>query len=417
MSFEDKLLLYLTCSSINEQLLHKIKDILSTGLDWNYVLGRAIHNKVFPTLYQHLRLLATTELRNLIPQSVLARARELNYSFIGYSIVLHEEVRKIFKSLKAGGIEFTPIKGVLLADTVYPKKHLRFFSDIDLLFPSVDEMRGVVEKLAKLGYNFVSSNARESVFRKHIHGISIDCDMHRSLSFFDFFEYPRANILIEDLWRKSSKNRVGGVKAKVMSAEHMLLVLCLHSFHDGALSLIDLCDAIHILRKHPRLDWQFISRQLKEYPCALGIPMSIINGICADFLGVNLVPKTVFKALCDNNLIASRISWKSAKQSLGNLQYPVPYRKFCLECVDYTHCPLSLHLYFHRPRDYIRRCLLDFYCILTIVKERYGIKYASKCFYQECAGVLDFLVGKLIKVLEKEPRIPKLNPFLRHRHV
>lgn len=406
MFYEDKFLLYLSNPNGNEQLLQQVKDIPFTSLDWRYIIGKSIHHRVFPILSQNLFFLAANS-HNLIPQEVLEKVREVNYSFIGQSIVVYEEIRRIFQSLINEGIEFTPIKGVLLAEIVYPERHLRFFKDVDLLFPNVSEMRSAEETLIKLGYDFFWTNSRGSTFKKRKQGISIDCDLHRSFSLFLFHEYPCSRSLIEDLWRKSSKQRVRGVKVTAMSAEHMLFMVCIHSFYHRFFSLLDLIDAIQIMRKNPGLDWEFILKKIKEYPCALGLPISIIHSVCTDFFKIKIMPEAIINAINDDNTMISRINWKSVKRSLGELQYPVSYMKFCNGCVE--NCVYKATL-MDTPENqtrkkiskYIHEYTYGYYCIMTLARKRYGIKYAVKCFVQQLAAPLGFLIGKSMKILGKK---------------
>lgn len=421
MSLEDECILYLSCTSLNEQLLPRLKNILSCSLDWDYFIGKAIHHRVVPQLYPNMRILAA-ELGDLISQMALEKMREVNHSFLGYSMTLNEEARKILKALKDEGIEFAPIKGLLLAETVYPERYLRFYRDIDLFFPNLDEMRRAEKEVVELGYDFVLSDARGSMFSKRKQEFSIVCDLHRSASFFNKFQYPDE---IEELWTRSSVDNIGGVEVTIMSSEHMLLMLCLHSFYHGSFSLIDFADATHILGKKKSLDWQFISRLLKQYPCAFGIPMTIIDATYLDLFDREIMPRNVSKALSDLNPAIARTTQNPTERSLRRTQIPVPYRKLCLQCSHHKYCPLSLYINFSytnfspdKPQPLnqrVFRYLLEYYFILTAVREKYGIRYASRCLYEETAVFGDFILGRLAKMLGKETRIPRLNSNVRIR--
>ncbi|MFX0135844.1 MAG: nucleotidyltransferase family protein [Candidatus Hodarchaeota archaeon] len=388
MSNEEKLVMYVVCTSINERVLHKIKEILSTDLNWRFVLGRAIHHRVIPKFYQSLTLLTETELKNLIPNWVLEKVRELNYAFIGRNIVIQEEINKIFKSLKVRGIEFTPIKGVLLAETIYPKNYFRFLLDIDLLFPNDNEKIRAEEILVNLGYKLIWDAVSQSLFRKNGNIPPIFCDSHRFLTLFRYFEYPK----IDDLWKNMSEQKVGGVKVKVLSGEHMLLVLCLHSFKHKSFLLQDLCDAIQILRKYPNLDWQYILEQLEKYPCVFGIPLGIINVMFNYLFNENIMPKTAFKVLRYVNVITAKVGGISAKQTLENPEKLAPYEIFCPKCDNYIHCPIYFPDSNSKVKNgrlgFIKNMLLEYYYILTSIKRTHGIKYALKCFYQQSIGFL-----------------------------
>lgn len=399
MSNEERLVLYVVCTSLDEMVLQKIKEVLSKDQNWRFILGRAIHHRVIPKFYQNLRLLTNTELKNLIPHWILEKVRELNYVFIGRSIVIQEEINTIFKSLKVRDIQFTPIKGALLAETFYPKKYLRFLTDIDLLFPNSNEKIRADEILVKLGYKLVKDSVKESNFRKNRNNLSIICDSHRLLTLFKYFEYPK----IEELWKNMSEEKVGGVKIKVLSGEHMLLILCLHSFQHKSFLLQDLCDAVQILRKFPNLDWQYILEQLDKYPCVLGIPLGIINVMFNYLFNKNIMPKTAFKVLRYVQVINAKVSGISAKQTLEDPEYLIPYEKFCPKCDSYTHCPRyfldSDKIVKQRKLRFIKNRLLEYYFILTSIKRTHGIKYALSCCYQESIGILGEVLGRKLKRL------------------
>lgn len=408
MSYEDSLLFYLICFNENENLLPSIKQLLTQTLDWDYVIGKAIHNRIIPLLNHTFKIIAPKELRNLIPRMVLNKIQDLNYAFIGHSLVFHEEAKRIFKCLDEAAIKFTPMKGVLLDQNVYPKKHLRYFSDIDLLFPNGTELYKGEQILLNLGYNQIFSNARESVFRKYRYGQSIHCDMHRSLTFFNFFEYPK----ISGLWRTTSTQTVSGKKVNVMSPEYMLTVLCLHSFLHGSFSLLDLSDIIHILKKYTDFDWQFICKQIDEYPCSLGIPITIIASIFTKYLDLNIPLTPDIIPLSNKIRHISQSKIESRNKSLGDLQYPIPYSLFCQRCCVYKSCSISRFigervklqkLRTNKFKDYILLEYYEIFVILTIIRKKYGVKYALRCLHQEFAGSCNYLINILKSQLIHKP--------------
>jgi hypothetical protein len=395
MISEDRLLFSLVSLHYNGRFIPIIKDLLTQELDWNYVVGKAIHNRIIPIINHTLHILAPKELLPQIPQEVLNKIQELNYAFIGHTIVFHEEANKILESLDEASMKFMPIKGVLLDQTVYPNKHLRYFSDIDLLFQSHTELQRAESILLQLGYTFVFSNARETVYRKIRHDQSIHCDMHRSLTLFNFFEYP----LIRGLWSTASEALVSGVQVRIPSQEYQILILCLHSFLHGAFSLLDLSDAIHIFSKYPPIDWQFLSSQMQEYPCSLGLPLSLIAQIFDEYFdkpsphNINInFPKRIKR-------LSSKVVEGSEQHSLGDLQYPIPYQIFCKQCNEFRSCPLFSYInerirlqeeHTPRIRDFIPLGYYEFLVIITMIRKKYGLLYALQCLGKELKGLFAY---------------------------
>jgi hypothetical protein len=421
MRLEDEVILYLSCTTLDRPLPPRLKDILSAGLDWEYLLGRAVHHRVVTQVHENLRLLAT-RLGGQVPQRIVEEMRAVSHSFLGYSMTLNEEAKTILNVLKDEGVEFTPIKGLVLSETVYPERYLRFYRDIDLFFPSLDEMRRAEKKMTGLGYDFVLSDARGSMFSKPRQELSMVCDLHYSASFFNKFQYPTK---IEELWTRSSVALICGVEVTVMSPEHMLLILSLHSFYHGSFSLIDFADAVHIIEETENLDWQFIQSLLKQYPCAFGIPMTIIYSTYLDLFDREIIPNATFKVLTELNPATARITQEPREHSLRNTQIPLPYRRLCLLCNHHPYCPLSLYIdvsYTKYSREKLQpldqrlfRYLLEYYFILTTVREKHGIKYAIRCLYEETAVFGDYIIDRLARMLGRGTQTPRLNPNIRLR--
>jgi hypothetical protein len=200
----------------------------------------------------------------------------------------------------------------------------------------------------------------------------------------------------------------------------MLLILCLHSFYHGSFSLIDFADATHILKEEKRIDWQFILRLLKQYPCAFGIPLTIIDATYLDLFDREIIPRNISKALSNLNPATAGTAQKPLEQSLRRTSIPVPYRRVCLQCSRHRHCPLSLYIDISytkyssdKPQPLNQRFyryLLEYYFILTAVREEYGYRYATRCLYEETGVFVDVILSRLVKMLGKETDIPRLNP-------
>ena len=86
--------------------------------------------------------------------------------------------------------------------------------------------------LEKFDYILAFSDIRETIFRKKRSDFLIDCNLHHSLSIFDFFEFPPK---IEGLWEMRSGKRVVGVHLKVINQN--IPFLCFVYSHFGRVLL------------------------------------------------------------------------------------------------------------------------------------------------------------------------------------
>lgn len=397
-----------------EKVVCKVKEILNSCLDWNYIIKKALENSVFPQFYRNLITLSASD-ESLIPQSVLKQIREMYYSFISCNMILYDEAKRILRVLKTKGIEFMPMKGVLLAETIYPDRDLRAVGDIDLLFPNIEEKKRAERQLTRLGYTFQGSLPTESWFYKYKHGMQISCEPHLFIGWSSYFQYPK----VDDIWKTSLKKTIEGVKVSVMTPEYMFRMLCLHSVKEGIFSLKDLCDAIEILRKFPELDWKFIVGYNNKdvWIDVLTIPLYIISTVSNDLFAESIVPERILEQINKGGFIKSSINQKSVKQLINddNFQFPILYESFCRNCDKCTFCPLILSQFI--PSESLnlskeilqgfQRFFWSYYLILRFVRKSYGIVYAIRCFCEQSRYILVLVprtLRRVIKCLKKSSR-------------
>jgi len=398
MSNEDKLLLYLSCKEIDKNSLEKINHLFKKDLNWDYFIGKAIHNRVIPQLYINLRFYVGCNKDHLIPKMTIEKINRLYYSFIGSSIDVHKEATNLFQMLNKQNVIYAPIKGILLAETVYPDKLMRFFEDVDLLLPNQKELKKTKKILKNMGYE----RSKEAVYLKRRHDMLFKFDMHSSFSIFYFFDYPPQ---LKDFWELSTIQEIGGVNINVMSGDYMLLLLCLHSFSNGSLSLRDLSDSIHILERYPAINWDFILQRTEDYPCAIGKPLQLLHLLITTIFDEPFIPEKFLNRF--KKYFIPRV--KISKELLEEHVYPFPYLEICPDCEKYAQCKLIKYISFKekiisnqakqknssKMRNYMRLGLLEYDYIFTIILKKYGIKFALKSFIKENKGILFFIMNKL----------------------
>jgi hypothetical protein len=388
MSLEDQLLLYVVDENLKDETLHKFDRNFSANLDWSLLIGRAIHNRVIPMLNRTFRTLLNKGLGNNIPGDVIRKVQELDYSFIGHSILFHEEAKKIFNLMNVNHIRFVPIKGILLSNIIYSDRSKRYFTDIDILFPNFEERKRAETLISKLGYRFLSADACATTFRRRMSNVVLNCDMHHAISLFDFFVYPKISY---DVWKNSTYGNIYGQNTKIISPEQMLIFLLINSIRNRGLYLIDLCDILNILTRYQTLDWNLVLQKLQTFLCLVKIPILVIEKLSEELSHDQIIPEKILTLLNDSGRKKVLNNIREI-DFFKNFSYPIFYRDFCNTCLERDNCSLygyfSFFLESNLPlKNYFRRFLFDYRIISTTIMNEVGIKYALRCFYQECAGI------------------------------
>ena len=400
MVAEDIFLLYSSVEDLDKNLKTKIESLIDSGLNWHQVLNNAVLNGVLPRFYQNLSLLGFFHEGSPIPSRDLKELKGLYYAYLGYNMVVWEETKKIFGELVKNNIDFTPIKGVLLAETVYKDKYLRMFHDVDLLFPNMFERDKAEKLLAKLGYKQTYWSLRESVFYKFKGRIKIIFNIHSSVSsFFSFLEYPT----LKNLWKTTIQKKIGDVLVRVILPEYMLLIICLHSFRGGELLLKDLSDTLEILKKYPNFNWELFLKIVLEEKLEkfVYIPLQLLDSLSKIYFEKNIVPE---KVLSFNSKILEEYPF-TKKDVLGlieekNLNFPVFFEKLCQKCLKRMFCPLMVNRFTREWEDkFIRkvtwRSLCYYHYLRDYIRKSHGTKYAMSSFFKGSKAFFRLLCLKL----------------------
>jgi len=86
-----------------------------------------------------------------VPEEAVAKLRQTYLKTMSRSMLLYDAFREIAEALNKRGIKAVALKGIYLAERLYPKIGIRQFSDIDLLV-SRDDAGAVVEAMELLGF-------------------------------------------------------------------------------------------------------------------------------------------------------------------------------------------------------------------------------------------------------------------------
>ncbi|MBI4913932.1 MAG: nucleotidyltransferase family protein [Acidobacteria bacterium] len=171
--------------------------------------------------------LATPELQDLFAAAARERAAR--------SLLLQAETRRVLKCFEAGSIPVLVIKGSALAHWLYSTPHLRECEDVDLLFPSREDVQRAAELLRPEGYDWLGpagdlARCEATCTRVPEAGPSLELDLHWDIGGspvyerrFSFQELAEEALLLPSL--AEGARGLGPVHALVHAALHRALQL------------------------------------------------------------------------------------------------------------------------------------------------------------------------------------------------
>jgi hypothetical protein len=291
-----------------------LESLLSQGLDWDFFLDQGLRHGLLPLAHDRLRRLDGDP----VPPKVMSELEAEYYSSVRSYMCLEVFRAEVVAAFREAGIQPIVLKGGALASTVYANPGLRPMGDLDLLVPA-ETMERAGAALSAIGYHLTRGlSARMEAFQAHLGGglewmrddrlgLS-NIDLQHDLVGSDICRHAFP-IEHEALWAAARPLDAGGVQALQLSAEDMLIHLCLHPpMHHGY--------AVP-LRAYVDIDWLVASersdqfwRRLIERARRFRTQIPVYWGLCCaqDLLGT-LVPSWALAALAPGALRQRLLAW------------------------------------------------------------------------------------------------------------
>ena len=248
-----------------ESKCERVRELLAAGVQWDVFLAIAEFHNVEP-LVCHCLL----EFRELLPPE---RARELERRFAKNaqrSLRLASELTKVLECLHGRGVAALPYKGPVLAQAVYSDVAMREFSDLDILIRA-SEYERAAKAVRELGYE-PSSVLRPAIERAWLrtgYERGFDGPLGKNLLELQWRLAPRfyaVEMDVDDLFRRATVVRFAEQEVRTLSAEDLLLALCVHASKHAWMRLGWLCDIAGVVRSL-RIDYGVV----RERATQLGI--------------------------------------------------------------------------------------------------------------------------------------------------
>lgn len=231
---------------------------LSTGqvadAAWPALISAALQHGVAPLLYLKTK-------QQPIPEAARTELRRLYRGNLARNLALDREGEILQQELQQQADPVIPLKGPHLAVLLYGDPGARQVADLDFLIRP-ENLAAADRVLAKLNYCRAGPQAadqlkdcRDILYEKERAGGSLACvDLHLRLR-----PYGRRDALAELIWRDG------------MSAENLLLYLCLNLMVHRFARLQPLLDVVALVGKENELGWDNVAARAHELEWTAGV--------------------------------------------------------------------------------------------------------------------------------------------------
>lgn len=254
---EDEILVCVARRSLDAAMAERLRELLKRDLDWKLVLASAQNHCLTPLLYFHLNAVG----QSLVPRNVMSRLEGANYRNTQSSLFFTAQLVLVLEFLEENGIRAIPFKGPTLALRAYGDVGLRQFGDLDILVHRKDILK-VKELLMSRGFKstLALTNAQQAALLRFDCAYNFDNEQGVMLDVhWDLVErHFSFDIDVDGLWYRLEPVTISGKRLRTVSAEDLLLILCLHGFTHLWERLGWICDLASLIESRNDLDWQLV---------------------------------------------------------------------------------------------------------------------------------------------------------------
>ncbi len=298
---EDRFLLALLFPRDDDEIFRDTRRQAWESIDWESVLKKAEEESVAAMAFHAV---CKRRLENKIPPETLEGFRRAYYANLKRSLFLLGHFKRLFTRLREAGIPFLVIKGIALAEQVYPVVALRGMSDVDLLVKK-DHILSVDRLLSSLGYSPVDSVPAEALGNpvgylcsleyqvKDVAAPPLHVHWHLVNTSTPAVAYA-GNIRLDSVWEQAVPATVAEADTLVLCPEHLIIYLCEHALRVGHSfdRLILVCDIHQALVAYAgRLDWDALVREAEAFGLSRFVFLSLT--IVRAYTGIAIPPEVI----------------------------------------------------------------------------------------------------------------------------
>lgn len=242
-------------SRLDEDQSRKVWELAEKDINWEELVKMSAFHKTLPLLYKSLKEACLTE----VPEPILQQLRGFFLYNGARCFEMTGELIKVIDLFKKEGIPVAPIKGPLLAETLFGDLTLRTYCDLDLFIPTA-KMPSAVKILASHGYSpdiALGDDQFISLSRAGHHATLVKTEtrlrieLHWELTCRLF----RQHVEFADLEPRLRQAPLAGRIINNLGAEDLLVFLCIHGTRHYWNQLDQVCCVAELIRAETDLDW------------------------------------------------------------------------------------------------------------------------------------------------------------------
>jgi hypothetical protein len=215
---------------------------------------------------------------HLVPPATYAALSDQYYKNLRRNLSIVGELKGIFILLKQSEIPCIVLKGIALAEHIYPGIAMRGMSDIDILVKK-SHLYAVDELLTSQGYIARDSSVSNAInnpegylasleYRKE-NGSLLDLHVHWHIvnSSVPATMFAK-HVDIERIWEKAVTARVADADVYMLCPEHLIIYLCEHALRIGHSfdRLVLITDIFYALKAYEKnIDWDFLVEESRRF--------------------------------------------------------------------------------------------------------------------------------------------------------
>jgi hypothetical protein len=227
-----------------------------------------------------------------VPEEILHRLHSDFFAHARRNLFFTGELLKLLALMEEHGIRAVAYKGPVLSASAYGNVVLRTFVDLDILIHERDILRAK-ELFLSRGFQTLKTQLTRAQEEARL----------RSRDQKDIvFVHPDLPIRVELHWRIASLShcaldnrllwqrlgtiRLGGTSVSNVSAEDMLLILCVHGAKHSFKRLQWICDIAELIRTNPDMDWNQVMEEASSSRSVRMLSLGLL--LASNLLGATL---------------------------------------------------------------------------------------------------------------------------------
>jgi hypothetical protein len=243
-----------------------------------------------------------------VPENTLNQLRNYFQANAQRNLFLTGELLRLLGLFEAQNIPAIPYKGPVLAASIYGNLSLRQFNDLDILISRqhVSAAKDLLiaqgyRSLAELGDTLEADSSQSSAYNLKFgrnDGKLNLLELHWRVTP-PYFSYP---FELESFWNRLEPISLAGTIVRSLSAEDLLLILCIHGAKDDWRRLGWVCDVAKLIDSRKALDWDRVTDQAGRLGCERMLYLGL--HLAYDLLGTTL-PQEIWSKIRADSMVKS----------------------------------------------------------------------------------------------------------------